>query len=208
MRARVLVGDTSRRRTGATRSGLIGKSSPTAPPRPGRSFRRAAARAAGRGSIVMRVGFDRGRRRDGVGDDLALHQQALDARVDQAGAELRQIEDADHQHDQAGDVEEDDPPRQAREALVRRTASRAATGRARRNWRRAADVVVAGGRRFDRSARRIGRPVEHGQSAGLRAPSGRSAGAIVGQTGPVSSQNSDALRRQAWRRPSRGLTSP
>ena len=51
---------------------------------------------------------------DGAGDDLALHQQALDARVDQTGAELRQIENADHEREQAGHVEEDDAPAQAR----------------------------------------------------------------------------------------------
>ena len=64
-----------------------------------------------------RVGLDRRRGRDRARDDLALHQQALHARVDQAGAELRQIEDADDQREQAGDVEQDDAPRQARRAL-------------------------------------------------------------------------------------------
>ena len=55
---------------------------------------------------------------DGAGDDLALHHEAFDPRVDQAGAELRQIEDADDQRDQAGDVERDDAPRQTRKALA------------------------------------------------------------------------------------------
>src|SRR6266480_3748162 len=54
------------------------------------------------------VGLDRGGRRDRRRDDLALHQQALHARVDQAGAELRQIQDADHQREQTGDVEKQD----------------------------------------------------------------------------------------------------
>ena len=55
---------------------------------------------------------------DGAGDDLALHHEALDPGVDQAGAELRQVEDADDQRDQARDVERDDAPRQAGEALA------------------------------------------------------------------------------------------
>ena len=63
------------------------------------------------------VGLDGGRGGDRAGDDLALHQQALHARVDQAGAELRQVEDADDQRDQAGEVEEDDAPGEAGEAL-------------------------------------------------------------------------------------------
>ncbi|MGY3371250.1 hypothetical protein ACVWZL_008375 [Bradyrhizobium sp. GM2.4] len=61
------------------------------------------------------VGLHRRGRRDRAGDDLRLHQQALRARVDQAGAELRQIEDARHQRDQAGEVERDDAAGQARE---------------------------------------------------------------------------------------------
>ena len=47
------------------------------------------------------VGLDGGRGGDRAGDDFALHQQALHARVDQAGAELRQIENADDQREQA-----------------------------------------------------------------------------------------------------------
>ena len=35
------------------------------------------------------IGLDRRRGGDRAGDDFALHHQALDARVDQAGAELR-----------------------------------------------------------------------------------------------------------------------
>jgi len=41
------------------------------------------------------IGLDGRLGRDGAGDDLALHQKALDARVDQPGAELREIDDAD-----------------------------------------------------------------------------------------------------------------
>ena len=54
---------------------------------------------------------------DRAGDDLALHHEALHPRVDQAGAELRQIEDADDERDQARDVERDDAAGEAREAL-------------------------------------------------------------------------------------------
>jgi hypothetical protein len=49
---------------------------------------------------------------DGAGNDLALHQEALNARVDQAGAELRQIEDTNDEGDQARDVEGDDAARE------------------------------------------------------------------------------------------------
>ena len=55
---------------------------------------------------------------DGAGDDLALHHEALDPGVDQAGAELRQVEDAEDEGDEARDVERDDAPRQAGEALA------------------------------------------------------------------------------------------
>ena len=47
----------------------------------------------------------------------ALHLKALDARVDQAGAELREKDDADRERDQAGEVENDDAPGEARRAL-------------------------------------------------------------------------------------------
>ena len=43
-----------------------------------------------------------------LGDDLGIHQQALRTRIDQAGAELRQIEDARHQRDEARQIERDD----------------------------------------------------------------------------------------------------
>ena len=59
------------------------------------------------------VEVDRGRGGDGGGDGLALYQEALNARLDQPGAELGEIENADDERDEAGDVEEDDAPRQA-----------------------------------------------------------------------------------------------
>ena len=55
---------------------------------------------------------------NGAGDDLALHHEALDPGVDQAGTELRQVEDAEDERDEARDVERDDTPRQAGEALA------------------------------------------------------------------------------------------
>jgi hypothetical protein len=61
-----------------------------------------------------RIGLDGGRGGDGAGDDLALGQQALHARIDQAGAELVEVEDADHENDEAGEIEDDDAPGQAR----------------------------------------------------------------------------------------------
>src|SRR5205814_9292488 len=63
------------------------------------------------------IGLVRRWGRDGAGDDAALDQEALGARVDQAGAELRKIKDADDEREQSGDVEEYDAPREAREAL-------------------------------------------------------------------------------------------
>jgi hypothetical protein len=47
-----------------------------------------------------------------------LHQQTLHPRIDQAGAELREVEHAGEQCDQAGEVEDDDAARQARRDLV------------------------------------------------------------------------------------------
>ena len=55
---------------------------------------------------------------DGAGDDLALHHEALHPRFDQAGAELRHIEDADDQREQTRDIERDDAPRETGEALA------------------------------------------------------------------------------------------
>ena len=70
------------------------------------------------GVDVGAVAVGGGRGGDGAGDDLALHHEALHPRVDQAGAELRQIEDADDQRDQARDVERDDAAGEAGEALA------------------------------------------------------------------------------------------
>ena len=114
MRARVRVGVTSRRSSGATRSGLIENSSG--------DERLLAERGALAGLHLQqlvgidgdRVGLDRRRGGDGAGDDLALGQQALDAGLDQALAELVEVEEADEQGDEAGEVEDDDAARQAR----------------------------------------------------------------------------------------------
>ena len=117
MRARVLVGETRRRSTGATRSGLIGKLDA------GLAFVRRPVTFAGlQLEQPLRIDGDgvalHGRRGgDGAGDDLALHLQALRARVDQPGAELREVENADHQRDQAGEIEKDDAAGEAGEAL-------------------------------------------------------------------------------------------
>jgi hypothetical protein len=59
-----------------------------------------------------------------------LHQQALNPGVDQAGAELRQIENADDQREQADDVERDDAPRQAGETQDKEKMPRTAQPRA------------------------------------------------------------------------------
>src|ERR1700691_4017192 len=64
-----------------------------------------------------RVCLDCRRGGDGTGDDLTLHQKALNPRIDQAGAKLGKKRDADREGEQAGDVENYDPPREAREAL-------------------------------------------------------------------------------------------
>ena len=93
-------------------------------------------------------------------DDLALLQQTLNARVDQSGAERRQIIDADGQREKPGDVEDDDAPRQARRALIDEELPGVA-----RPVEKAADAAMADGRsrfaeafgldlRFDRSQRR------------------------------------------------------
>ena len=63
------------------------------------------------------VGLDGRGGRDRAGDDLGLHQQALRPRVDQAGAELREVENARHQRDQAGEIQRNDAAGEAREGL-------------------------------------------------------------------------------------------
>ena len=97
----------------------------------------------------MAVGIDGRRGRDRRGDDLALHQQALDARIDQAGAELREIENADDQRQQAGDVEEDDAPGEARKALADEELPRAAQQQPARAALFAARRAVVGPLRLD-----------------------------------------------------------
>ncbi len=77
-----------------------------------------------------RVGLDRRRGRDGAGDDLALHLQALHARVDQAGAELREVKNPDDEGEQSGDVEKDDAPGEAGKALGEKELPRAPHQRA------------------------------------------------------------------------------
>ena len=111
------------------------------------------------------VGIGRSGRGDRVGDDLPLDHQALDARIDEAGAELRQIENADHHHDQTGDVEEDDPPRQAGHAQVREELPRCPRKAAARELVLARQVVVRR-LRLDLGPERFGRSIEHDQSAG------------------------------------------
>ncbi len=64
------------------------------------------------------VGVGGGGSGDGAGDDLALDEQALDARVDQAGAELGKIKNAGDQGDEAREIEQHDAARDAREAAI------------------------------------------------------------------------------------------
>ncbi len=118
MRARVRVGEISRRSTGATRSGLIGKSRLSSWSRAGRQALAGLQLEQLLGIDADRIGLDRRRGGDRAGDDLALRHQAFDARLDQPVAELVEIEDADDQHAERGEVEEQDAPRQAREDVV------------------------------------------------------------------------------------------
>ena len=62
------------------------------------------------------VGFGGAGRGDGARDDFAGRQQVFGARIDQAGAELREIENARHQRDQAGQIQRNDAAGQAGEA--------------------------------------------------------------------------------------------
>ena len=63
------------------------------------------------------VGVDAGRSGDGAGDDLALGEQALDLGVDQPCAELVQIENARNEDREPDQVQHDDAPCQAGEAV-------------------------------------------------------------------------------------------
>ena len=79
-----------------------------------------------------RVGVDRGRGRDRRGDDVGLRRQALHPRRDDVGAELVEQQEADHQDDQAAEIEDDDAARQRRRetlAVRNRQANRAARAR-------------------------------------------------------------------------------
>ena len=64
------------------------------------------------------VGVDAGGRCEGAGDDLALREQALHLGVDQAGAELIEIENARNEDGKPDQIEDDDAPRQAGEAMA------------------------------------------------------------------------------------------
>ena len=64
--------------------------------------------------------------RDRAGDDLALDEEARDARVDQAGAELVEVEDAGDEDDERGEVEDDDTTGEARKDVQPDEAAEAA----------------------------------------------------------------------------------
>ncbi len=65
------------------------------------------------GEAVVFSGAGRG---DGARDDFTGRQQVLGPCVDQAGAKLREIENARHQRDQAGEIQRDDAAGEAGEA--------------------------------------------------------------------------------------------
>ena len=96
------------------------------------------------GVDIELVGLDGRRGGDRARDDLALDQQALDAGVDQPGAELVEVEDARDQRDEAGEVQNDDAPGQAREAEDAQGAERAHDLDA--PWLALAGVLVCVGR--------------------------------------------------------------
>ena len=54
---------------------------------------------------------------DGDGDQFALQDQALLARLNEAGPELGEIEDAEHEGEEARDVQKNNSARQAGKAL-------------------------------------------------------------------------------------------
>ena len=64
------------------------------------------------------IGLDGRGRRDCAGDDFRLNLQAADPRLDEKLARLRQIQNADEQREQAGDVKQNDAPGQAGRALT------------------------------------------------------------------------------------------
>ena len=63
-------------------------------------------------------------------------RQALDAGVDQALAELVEVEEADEEGDEAGEVEHDDAARQARGGALHEQAATSRRTRLRRRRRR------------------------------------------------------------------------
>ncbi len=65
------------------------------------------------------VGVDAGGIGQRARDDLALRQQALHFGVDQSGAELIEIENAGNKDQEADQIEDDDPPGQAGEAVAK-----------------------------------------------------------------------------------------
>ena len=69
------------------------------------------------------VGFDRRRTGDRAGDDLALRHQATDPRLDQALAELVEVEKADQQGHEPRKVEHHDAARQARGGALAQPAA-------------------------------------------------------------------------------------
>ena len=123
MRARVRVGVTSRRSSGATRSGLIENSSGDSPSSP-RPVRFAGLHLQQAIRIdVDGVGFDGGGRGDGAGDDLALGEKALHPGIDQALAELVEVEEAHQKRDEPGQVQDDDAAGQAGRGALRQHAA-------------------------------------------------------------------------------------
>jgi hypothetical protein len=70
-----------------------------------------------------RVGLHRRGTGDRAGDDLALGEQALHPRLDEALTELVEVEEAHQQGHQAGEVEHDDPARQARRGALHEHAA-------------------------------------------------------------------------------------
>jgi len=98
-----------------------------------------------------RASLDGGRACDGAGHDLALGEQSLDLEVDQAFTKLVEIEDADDQRHETGEIENDDTPGQARKCLQPERTQLApdapAQGRG-RNRRLGIVRISLGGHRF------------------------------------------------------------
>ena len=112
------------------------------------------------------VRFDRRGRGHGAGNNLALHQKTLNAGVNQAGAELRKIEDADHQHEETGKVEGYDAAGKARKSVPadELAQAREAPGRARPRCRCRAPFGWESGVRLGRGRGQWRGSVEHGDA--------------------------------------------